>query len=304
MFTALNRFQHWFAALGRRPDSPGAAAIARATAATARISGFDGTRLALTVGAVAALLPAVLYAVQSVVRQCHFDSISHHYFAPFAGEIFVGSLFSIGFLMIAYSGKTRSEGSLASVGGASAIAVALFPTSGDACEQAGGFVRPIMSAQTVLCETRADCVITEGTAEYALFASAEVLHFASAGLLFVILAFFCWAIFPRVDPEHYVPLPDGTPGTRLKATNRIRDPIYYVSGAVILACVLMMGLKPWILPLVGTDVAAWDAVNGTFWVEAIALWAFALSWLVRARVIESVLAVFGAYPDASANRAT
>lgn len=296
----LNAFQQWFAELGTA-KSPSSSGSGLSASPSQNISGFNGKRLAATVGAIAFLLPIVVWVMQGVAGLCHFDSISHHYFAPFSGEIFVGFLFAIGFLMMAYAGKTKAEAWLATFGGISAFVVAVFPTSGDGCEAAARSIRPFMNATSVKCNGRSECT-AEGTATFAPFPQAEYIHFGAAGVLFVILAFFCIVIFARKDEEHYERSADGKPTPRLKEVKIERNRVYYFTGFVIVACILILALKEQILAAIESDLKDWDYWNGTFWVEAVALWMFAWSWSVRSRAAKEAVQVAKAL--ISAKRAT
>jgi len=89
---------------------------------------------------------------------------------------------------------------------------------------------------------------------------ANDLHLVFATLLFVDFAAICLFLFTRSDQ------PRGA-RTRLK---RIRDGIYILCGTVILACI--------ILAVAHTGV--W-----LFWYEAVAIFAFGVSWLVKGEAI-------------------
>lgn len=91
--------------------------------------------------------------------------------------------------------------------------------------------------------------------------AAGSIHYIAAALLFTSFAVFSLWLFRRTDvPE----------GELLPPDKRFRNRVYAVCGAVIIACILWAGSsRIWPHPI--------------FWPEAIALWAFALSWLIKGR---------------------
>jgi hypothetical protein len=87
-----------------------------------------------------------------------------------------------------------------------------------------------------------------------------IVHFISAGALFGAFIFFALFLFPK----------SASKGKQLPPDKQRRNLIYRVCGVVMLVCV------------------AWAAVRALqrreiFWLEAIALEAFAVSWLVKGR---------------------
>lgn len=97
------------------------------------------------------------------------------------------------------------------------------------------------------------------------------VHTFSGGVFFLTLAFYSLYHFPRdtaIDAEPHV---------------RERNFIYRVSGLVILAAMLMMGLYLMWLPTEWKEKA--NHYNFLFWMEWIAVWAFAAAWLAKGRTI-------------------
>ena len=91
--------------------------------------------------------------------------------------------------------------------------------------------------------------------------AAGAIHYIAAALLFTSFAVFSLWLFRRTD------VPEGEP---LPPDKRFRNRVYAICGTVIIACILWVGTsRIWPHPI--------------FWPEAIALWAFALSWLVKGR---------------------
>ncbi|HET9949866.1 MAG TPA: hypothetical protein VFQ22_13175, partial [Longimicrobiales bacterium] len=92
----------------------------------------------------------------------------------------------------------------------------------------------------------------------------NAVHLGSAATLFVMFAVFALVLFPHTDPKK-----KRTTFRKRLADGRNRT--YYACGVVI---------------LVAIAVAAWFHQTGRdiFWPEAVAIGAFAVSWLVKGRI--------------------
>ena len=93
----------------------------------------------------------------------------------------------------------------------------------------------------------------------------NVLHYASAATLFVMFAVFALVLFPHTDPRK----------NRTTFAQRLRDwrnKVYYACGAAIVASIT---LAFWLGRREGGSI---------FWPEAVAIVAFATSWLVKGRI--------------------
>ena len=119
---------------------------------------FDYKALRLMLGIIALALPWVVTAI----AQSPLPSISASYFTD-ARDEFVGMLFVIGGLMLAYNGHTTREAIAAKIAAICALLIALFPTA-KACGD---------PSQTA------------------------AIHTAAAVLLFSILAWFCFVPFRK-----------------------------------------------------------------------------------------------------------
>ncbi len=253
----------------------------------------DQRRLAGVVGMVALLLPTLMVVaafsqLTPFESTCYRNSISHYYYAPFLGSIFIGALVFIGAYLMVYRGtkQIRLEPILSRFAGIFAICVALFPTSGHGCQGTGFRARAFLPFD--LPEGATDPLPNAtGPLEsffqlfdqpvWGFMVGSDMLHYGAAALLFAFLAWFALMVFTQVDPHQR--LANGKP-TQAKT---IRNALYYLSGGTIILCMLAIGLAfvfdpPW-----------WDANRLTFWFEAIALWAFGFSWLVKARFLGAML---------------
>lgn len=111
----------------------------------------------------------------------------------------------------------------------------------------------------------------------------RTMHYASAGTLFACFFLFSVWLFPKTSEE--------AKGEPLARDKRVRNAIYYVCGVVMLVAI------GWIL---------WAARTGRpiFWPEAVALTAFAVSWLTKGRALRSIAAgIEQLRPGASATQA-
>lgn len=127
---------------------------------------FDYRLLRLVIGLIALSLPVVV----TVLAPEPLQSISASYHEG-GRDAFVGMLFAVGTLMLAYNGHSDRESIASKVAAVAAIVVAVFPTTCDDCK---------------MDLTR-----------------SATIHFVAALVLFSILAYFCFGPFRRriKDPD-------------------------------------------------------------------------------------------------------
>ena len=108
-------------------------------------------RVHLIIGYTAFFLLVVLWGLTFADFACFPASISHFYYIPIAGDVFVGGLIFIGICMLFVY---RVDGPrqfmtidvvLTRIAGISAICVAIFPTRGSGCALNGEILRPFLS---------------------------------------------------------------------------------------------------------------------------------------------------------------
>lgn len=96
------------------------------------------------------------------------------------------------------------------------------------------------------------------------------LHFAFAALFFLTLAYFSLALFTKTDP------------TRVPTPRKLqRNKVYRVCGGLMLLALVLIALYK-------NMPGAEDALSGlqpVFWLEAVAVVAFGLSWLTKGEAI-------------------
>lgn len=98
-------------------------------------------------------------------------SISDSYYDDKARNIFVGFLFIVGAFLFSYKGYNSWDFAFSKIAAISAVLIAIFPTD-----------------QTVLCSSP---LYTEEISD------TSKVHFISAALMFIILAYFCFFSFAR-----------------------------------------------------------------------------------------------------------
>jgi len=228
--------------------------------------------LSVLIGAAACSLPLILWVIARYsVAICEYWSLSHFYYAPLIGNLFVGVLFIISALLIGYGGENRTESVAATLGGLFAFGVAALPTTTTGC-----------SENTFTSRAYTDFVTKEpGTADptgpfagggyFELFGGVETWHYISAAGLFGVMAFYTLVIFTRPAPS-----PDGSIAPRT-INKTIRNGIYIACGIVILGCMGAL-LAYWLY-----EWHWWNAARWTFRLEALALFAFGIAWLVKGK---------------------
>lgn len=94
-------------------------------------------------------------------------------------------------------------------------------------------------------------------------AAVRSAHFAAAAGLFLTFAYFSIGLFTKSKGQ-------------MTDEKRKRNRLYRICGGLILGCIALLATyKLW------EDAVATEAFRPFFWLEALALWAFGLSWLVK-----------------------
>lgn len=265
----------------------------------------DRRKLAFLVGILTFALPTILILASFTPLVEWRDSISHYYYVAFLGDIFILILAFVGTFMVIYEGRNKLETRLATTAGFSAFGIAIFPTSFAGLETLNGgtalgriFI-PLKNASdipspgnlmintptTMINEIPASfpaSLLVETTcavgSAFCLFPYVDWLHYGSAVFMFGFLTWYCLKVFPTVDPARH------TDGERLTTAKLVRNTIYYLCGGVMFASIGLSALKF----LIGSDWTWWNDWNMTFRIEAAALYAFALGWMVRSRFMGKI----------------
>ncbi len=97
----------------------------------------------------------------------------------------------------------------------------------------------------------------------------HTIHFISAGLFFIVLSYFSLFLFTRKKP----------PVTKRKI---IRNRFYCAFGGGILFCLALMILYYFYMEDRFPPLQKYDPI---FWLEALAMWCFGASWLIKGETI-------------------
>lgn len=93
------------------------------------------------------------------------------------------------------------------------------------------------------------------------------VHFSCAGLLFALLAVIALFLFTQTDQEERSP------------EKKKRDLVYRVCGSVIAACLVLVPIESLVI---GAPIQRFRPL---FWLEAVAVVAFGIAWLVKGQAL-------------------
>ncbi|MBU0934514.1 MAG: DUF998 domain-containing protein [Spirochaetes bacterium] len=201
------------------------------------------------IGYLGMALPVILFVWSVLITQSHFllDSISSYYSTNMR-DIFVGILCAVAFFLFTYHGYDKYDFVAFKIASLSALGVAFNPSFIKSPINPYVHIPPNVSGLT------------------------NAVHYISAAIFFTTLAVVSLFLFTKTGP--------GKNKIKAVGRKRTRNQVYRICGLVIFACILCMliiGFLPDDAPFL-----RWDPV---FWVETIALFAFATSWLVKGELI-------------------
>ena len=110
--------------------------------------------------------------------------------------------------------------------------------------------------------------------------TVSTAHYLSAGVFFVMVAFLAAKVFVDTADTRKI-------SERQKAT---RNAVYIWSARVIALCIALLLLDFVLNEWLGFNTDPWQPV---FWIEAAAVWAFAVAWLVKGEALEATLGLVG-----------
>jgi hypothetical protein len=228
-----------------------------------------------TVGWVGTLLPVILIAGNAIFFTTVLpDSMSSYYYTHMR-NIFVGSLCALGVFLVAYAGYDEWDRWITNIAGFGAIGVAFCPTKPTVCAQCGP---PAVPSLTLEQQIVGD------------------IH-----LVFAMIAFLALGVmalrFAKLPPTEEPPpggllnsIRDvlgfplrGRPDPRSPAEKR-QDVIFRVCGTAIVLCVVLAALSNLLPSSVSNDVPV------LFILEALAVFAFGVSWFTKGRTLVPTLA--------------
>lgn len=212
-------------------------------------------------GVLGIVLPFLLIAEWVFVEECLRTSISAFYYSG-QRDLFVGIMCAIGIFLICYRGHNLIEDTIANFAGIGAVGVGLLPTTARMPAD-GATGHEICLGKHVETEKM----------DFLLFqASIGDLHFMSAALFFLMLSILC-GVFFIISPD--------TAQIQGKITighKRMRNWIYTVMTLIMLGSIALIALDGKYDDPLGFD---FDNISFVFWLEAFAVWAFAIAWLVK-----------------------
>lgn len=204
------------------------------------------TAMRRNIGILGMALPFLLIAGSAAFYHCRVVQVSiSQYYHSGMRDLFVGILAFVAMFLFAYRGYNILDRISGNIAGAGALGVAFFPPL--TIEVAEGCLN--------------NCVISNDW--------KTIVHFLSAFLFFITLALTSIFLFTRTSNEQ------GYVQSREKI---IRNKIYRTSGIVMLISLLLIIIYRWLL---AGRYPFLDTIRPMFILEAIALIAFGISWLVK-----------------------
>jgi len=201
------------------------------------------------IGFLGMALPVLLFVWSVGITGEHFllDSISSYYYTN-TRDLFVGILCAVSFFLFSYHGYDRLDFVVFKIASISALGVAFFPA----------FIKSPVNPYIHIAPNVSNFT--------------NLVHYTSALVFFLTLAFVSLILFTKtgIDPVKRVV-------TRRKKT---RNLLYKTCGVIILLCILCMMILFFVKP--ENPIFTIDPV---FWVETVALFAFAASWLIKGEVL-------------------
>lgn len=216
------------------------------------------------IGVLGFFLPLALLAHGLILGQGIPPSISAAYYGPMR-EVLIGTLCAQAVFLWSYEGFRPNAGEIISdkitarLAAIGALLIAWAPTGPDGAAPAGFVFDPAQDCTLLQCRLG--------------IVASEWIHTAAAALFFLSLAVYCLVLFPR--------------GRVDSAEKRGSNRIYRLCGWLILICLAVIGL------LFATGRA--DDLVGLrpiFWLETIATFAFATSWLVKGDALQPLVRSF------------
>ena len=203
-----------------------------------------------SIGVLGIALPMVLLIGFSIAHpDCILPPSISHYYYTMMGTYFTGTLCAVGLFLFSYNGPARVDRRAAGVAALAAIVVAFLPTA-------------------PYCTSCSHCVQLTAYG----YKWVDTIHYSAATILFLSFAFFSLVLFTKTDPAK-----------NKTALKKKRNVVYVICGYTILACMAAIAL----LQVIGVAELPFlqNFTQSTFVFEAIALFAFGFSWLVKGETI-------------------
>lgn len=251
--------------------------------------GFE--RTARSIGWFAIVLPAVAilaWWMPFIPPHNLHNSLSHFYYVPILGDVFVGILFFLGILITfffhtwdnripGWDNVSQTETVFLRIAGLCAFGIAIYPTpDGKPTNdfRDGETSRGFFAAGESCAAPDFACALEDipGSAVQL----GLPLHAWSAAIMFAVLAYFTLRVFTR--PQRAASTIRTAQGRQITEQKRRRNRYYYVLGGAIVVSIVAIGAA-FMAP---KQPLFWEAWNLTFWFEALALSSFGFAWLIKA----------------------
>jgi hypothetical protein len=226
------------------------------------------------VGWIGTLLPIVLIVGNAISSTTPRPGSMSGYYYTDMRNIFIGALCALGVFLGAYDGYDDVDRWITNIAGLGAIGVALFPTKATVCTGGAGA-----------------CPASSVTHLSASQQAVGDLHVVFAAVTFIALGFMALRFAKGGETPRGLSLlgrlryglgfgPSGGQPDQYTADNIV----YRVSGITILSCVILAAASN----LLPTSVSAhWPLL---FIFEAVAVFAFGVSWFTKGRTIRAIRA--------------
>ena len=201
---------------------------------------FSYLTLRKAIGVLGIAFPFVLYVGALLIFQTNIQRSISAYYHTGMRDVFVGTLWAIGFFLLSYKGYECADDIAGDLGCIFAVGVTLFPT----------FPNGVASSN-------------------ARFIGH--IHQTFTALFFLTLIYFSLFLFTKTNPR-------ATP-TRRKLQ---RNKVYRVCGYAMAICILLIVVY---YRLTGAAASFLQPYKPVFWLEAIAVVAFGISWLTKGEAI-------------------
>jgi hypothetical protein len=215
------------------------------------------------IGVLGMALPFIVSVGAYLLQRKGIQSSVSSYYYTAARNAFVGVLWAIGVFLAFYRGYECADSVASNLGGIFAIGISLFPTapSGAATVDEQWIGR---------------------------------IHFAFAALFFITLAYMSLFLFTKTHPDKpkitfadYRSLVQGAkrpldPERGLTRRKLQRNLVYIACGGAMLFCLAFIAVFAAFLNQAGTLLYGSNLV---FWLEAIAIIAFGVSWLIKGEFV-------------------
>jgi hypothetical protein len=195
------------------------------------------------IGILGFFLPLMLAAGSMILGSCDEiqPSISNFYHTAMR-DVFVGYMCALSIFLLSYKGYDLTDRIVSALAGTFGLVLALLPTT---------FKTPLLPCN-IQCDVMHPNYI-------------GVIHLVSAGLFLLSLAFFSLFLFTKGE-------------TYVSPQKLIRNRIYTIVAYIMFACI---GILILFFALPESLRKSLEDFKPVFWLEAIAIMAFGVSWLVK-----------------------